>query len=191
MNFRITTLLFAFALLSVSALAEAPASVAVIAAPNTAVYSVYYRTDVAGEVKVSILNSDKKVVFSEVLSGVASFKRPYNFSQLPHGEYTIVIEDKNGKQFEQVNYTLNKIESFIRVSKVANSSDKYVLNVSSTGSEDVYVKIMNGSTVLHEQKILVNKSIGLVYNLSQLKTKTGEVTFDIVTASGKREIVAF
>jgi hypothetical protein len=191
MNFKITTLLFAFALLSVSAFAEAPASVAVVSAPNTGVYNVYYRTAVAGEVKVSIKNSSNKVVFTEVLSNVASFKRPYNFSQLPHGEYTIVIEDKNGKKVEQVNYTLSKIESNIRVSRVANTTDKYVVNVTSTGAEDVYVKISSGSTVLHEQTILVDKSFGLIYNLSQLKSKGGNITFEVITESGTSKVAAF
>jgi hypothetical protein len=191
MNFRITSLLLAFALVSVSALAEAPASMTVVSAPNTTVYNVYYKSEVAGEVKVSILNDNKKVIFSEILSNVASFKRPYNFSQLPQGDYTIVIEDKNGKQFEQVNHAFFKNESFVRVAKVSNSTNKYVLNVTSTGSEDVFVRISSGSTVLHEQTILVDKNFGLVYDLSKLKNLSGAITFEVVTESGKTEISAF
>lgn len=191
MNFRITTLLFAFALLSVTAFADAPASVAVISSVNTSVYNVFYKAEVAGDVKVSILDKNKNLIFTETFTNVASFKRPYNFSQLSEGQYTIVIEDKSGKKTEEVNYELSKVESFIRVNKVANAEGKYILNVTSTGAEDVYVKISNGSTILHEQKIVVDKTFGLIYNLSQLKNKVGEITFEVVTESGKTTVAAF
>lgn len=191
MNFRITTLFFAFALLSVTAFADAPASVAVTSSANTSIYNVFYKAEVAGDVKVSILDKNKNLIFTETFTNVASFKRPYNFSQLSEGQYTIVIEDKSGKKVEEVNHALSKVESFIRVNKLANAEGKYVLNVTSTGAEDVYVKISNGSTVLHEQKIVVDKTFGLIYNLSQLKNKVGEITFEVVTESGKTTFAAF
>jgi hypothetical protein len=193
MNFRIVSLLFTFVmLLSISAFADATASsMAVLSTTNKSVYSVFYKAEVAGNVKVSILDKNKKLIFTETISNVASFKRPYNFSQLAQGQYTIVIEDKNGKQVEQVNYVLNKVESFVRVNKVANAEGKYVLNVTSTGADDVYVKISNGSTILHEQTIVVDKNFGLIYDLTQLKGKTGYITFEVVTESGKTTVAEF
>ncbi|RAW00103.1 hypothetical protein [Pseudochryseolinea flava] len=191
MNFRITSLLFVFALLSVSAFAEAPASTkAVVSSANNSVYSVVYKSDMAGDVKVSILDKNKKLIFTETIANVASFKRPYNFSQLAEGQYTIVIEDKAGKQLEQVNYTATKVESFVRVNKVANAEGKYVLNVMSSGAEGVYVRISNASSVLHEEKIIVDKSFGLIYNLTQIKGNS-EITFEVVTDSGKTTVAEF
>ena len=69
------------------------------------VFNIHYRTAEKGRVKISIIDCKNKTVFSEVLLNTSSFVRPFNFSQLHEGVYTIVLEDKNGKQSEKINYT--------------------------------------------------------------------------------------
>src|SRR6187431_1297710 len=96
-------------LMSVVALADSPAILSVVSNANT--YTVYYKTSGTGKVRISIVNEANKLVYQEVLNNVASFSRPYNFSQLEEGKYTIVLEDKNGRQVEKVNYTQNRINS--------------------------------------------------------------------------------
>lgn len=191
MSSKLSVLVFAFVVFSASAFADAPTSLTVVPATSQ-VYKVYYKTKEAGKVKVSIINSSNQLVFSEVMSNVASFVRPYNFSELPEGEYTIVLEDKNGKQVEKVNYTMNKIVSFVKVTEVANVDNKYMLNISNNGSEVVTVKIFSGNALLHKQDVQVTGSFGLVYNLSQVKSSTNaKITFEVSTSSGKYETIAF
>jgi uncharacterized protein YaiI (UPF0178 family) len=126
------------------------------------------------------------------MNNVASFVRPYNFSELPEGEYTIVLEDKNGKQVEKVNYAMNKVVSFVKVTQVANVDNKYMLNVSNNGSEVVTVKIFSGNALLHKQDVQVTGSFGQVYNLNQVKATTdAKITFEISTSSGKYETITF
>jgi len=145
----------------------------------------------AGNVKVSIYNSSNVLVFTETINGVTSFKRPYNFSNLSQGEYTIVLEDKNGKQLQNVSYRMNTVNSFIHVSEVANAENKYILNVTNDGTESVYVKILNSDNeVLHEQHLKVTGTFGLVYNLSQVKSSS-EVTFEITTSNGNVQRMTF
>ncbi len=114
-------------------------------------YNIYYASTEAGKVKVSILNSQRQLIFTEVLNNVTSFKRPYNFSQLEEGQYSIVVEDRNGKHVDQVNYTMNKVQSFISVVEAANAENKYILSVTNNGTEEVLVKIYNGASLLHSQ----------------------------------------
>ena len=128
MKSKFSALVICF-MMSVAAIAATPTSVLVKAATKESVFNIHYSAIEKGNVKVSILDSNEKSVFNEVLTQVTSFVRPYNFSELPEGEYTIVIEDINGKQAEKINYTLNKITSFINVAKVANEGNKYWLNV--------------------------------------------------------------
>ena len=189
MNSKIISLVIA-CVLSVSAFAKTPL-LSVAPSTTASVYDVSYMGTEAGNVKVSIYNSSNVLVFSETINNVTSFKRPYNFSNLSQGEYTIVLEDKNGKQVENVSYRMNTVNSFIHVSEVANAENKYMLNVTNDGTESVYVKILNSDNeVLHEQHLKVTGTFGLVYNLSQVKPSS-EVTFEITTSNGNVQRMTF
>ena len=184
------TALVLVCLTSFAALANAPASFSIVSA-TASVYSVQYKSAETGKVKVSIYNSAKQLVFSEVLSNVASFVRPYNFSNLSEGEYTIVLEDKNGKQAEKINYAMNKITSVIKVSEVADASDKFLLNVTTTGTEVVTVRIFDSlNNMVYHKEVEVTGNLGIVYNLGQVKLKD-KVTFEVSTSNGKVETIVF
>jgi hypothetical protein len=192
MKLKINALVIA-CMMSLSAIATSPSSMTVTTTSNGSVFNINYKTTEAENVKVSIINSLNQTVFSETINNVVSFVRPYNFSQLAEGEYTIVVADKRGKQAEKVSYSLNKIASFISVSEMAHSENKYALNVNNNGSEVVYVKIYDGNEeLIHEQNVEVTGSFGLIYNLSQVKSTVGSsVTFEISTSSGKMQTIKF
>ncbi len=173
--------------------ADAPVSLDVIPAASGNVFTVYYKTPVAGEVKVSILNRNNVVVFSESLNDLSSFKRPYNFSELQHGEYTIVVEDKNGKREQKVSYESKKITSSIRIAQVSGERNKFMLNVMNNGAESVRVRIYdNAKGLVHEQEMVVSKSFGLVYNLEKVRSSQKSVImFEVSTESGKVQTAMF
>lgn len=54
----------------------------------------------------------------EVILKVNTFTRPYNFSGLPTGEYTIVVEDGTGKHVNIISYRVNKDKNMLRLSKI-------------------------------------------------------------------------
>lgn len=190
MNSKITALLFTLASITFAATANNPTPFTVVPSAKTSVYNIYYSSSEAGKVKVSILNSARRLVFTEAFANVSSFKRPYNFSQLEEGQYTIVIEDKNGKHVDQVNYTMNKVHSFISVVEAANEENKYILNVTNNGSEEVLVKIFSGASLLHSQSLKVTGNFGLVYNLTKIKSPE-TITFEVTTGSGKTQVIHF
>ena len=179
-------------MMSFAAVAAAPASLSVTASSSN-VFNITYKTAEVSHVKISIYNNSNTLVFSEVLNNVASFVRPYNFSELTEGEYTIVVSNKNGTQAEKINFASNKINSIISVSEVANTENKYVLTVTNNGTEEVFVRIFDHeSAMIHEQSVSVTGSFGLIYNLSKVKSaSTSSVTFEVSTASGKFEKITF
>jgi hypothetical protein len=67
------------------------------------------------------------------------FLRPYNFSGLSAGEYTIQIEDSNGKKTETVDYAAGKIEKLISIVKLAEEG-KYLLSVNSKAVSNFFDK---------------------------------------------------
>src|SRR5262245_60322404 len=71
-------------------------TVSVKEAGKANVYNIEYASTQKGKVEVSILNSKNETIYSEVISNLSSFVRPYNFSSLAEGEYTIAIKDENG-----------------------------------------------------------------------------------------------
>jgi len=189
MKSKITVLVLA-TFFSFAAFANAPTSFKIVAA-DASIYNVHYKAAETGKVKISIYNNVKQLVFAEILSNVASFVRPYNFSNLSEGEYTIIVEDKNGKQAETVNYAMDKVTSMIKVSEVANATDKFLLNVTSTGSDLVTVRILDSTNnLIYTQQVEVTGSLGIVYNLSQVKL-ADRVTFEVSTSNGNIETISF
>lgn len=192
---KVRNIVLAIAMLITNiALADAPApSLNVIPASSGDVFTVYYKTPSTGEVRVSILNRNNEVVFSELLEDLSSFKRPYNFSELQYGEYKIVVEDKNGKKEQKVNYGVKKINTHIRISEIIYAKNKYSLNVASDGSEIVKVRIYdNAKGLVHEQEIKVTGSFGVVYNLEKVRSSEKSVImFEVSTGSGKVQTAMF
>ena len=192
MKSKFNSLFIAFVMMSFASVAASPALLSVTASTAASVFNINYKMVEKGTVNISIYDKSNELVFTEVLIDVKSFVRPYNFSELPEGEYTIVVADKNGKQAEKVNYTLSNIFSAISVSEVANEENKYILNVTNNGTENVEVRIYdNLQTLLHVQTVNVTGSFGLIYNLNQVKAVSSTVTFEVTTNSGKVERITF
>ena len=192
MKSKINALVIACVMMSFAAVAASPVTMSVTTS-SASVFKINYKTAEVGTVKISIYDNNNQLVFVEVLNNVASFVRPYNFTEMSEGEYTIVVATKNGKQAEKVNYSVSKVESVISVSEVANAENKYMLNVTNNGTEEVYVRIFNNENILvHEQSVQVTGSFGLIYNLNKLKSTTeSNVTFEVSTSSGKFEKITF
>lgn len=184
--------IIALALVAVSsfAFAASPSLMKVIANESTGTYKVLYSAAEAGKVKLSIYDSKQKLVYAETFTGVASFARQYNFSQLAEGEYTIVAEDKNGKQVEKVSYKQNKVQSIVRITKLANADNKFMLSMVNNGTETFKVNIYDANdSLIYSEKETVNGDYAKVYNLKQ--TKVNGVRFEIVTSSGATTVVNY
>lgn len=155
------------------------------------VFAIQYKNTEKGNVRVYILNSKNQEIFSENFQNVSSFTRPYNFTQLAEGEYTIVIEDRNGKQTEKINYTRNKLVSYVHVSRVPNKENKFWLNVANNGTETLTVNIYSeNGTRLHEQSVEVTGTLSMVYDLTKVKTaKT--IVFEVVDGNNTIHTTSF
>jgi hypothetical protein len=186
-------LFIAFVAVSFASFADNTTSLSIVPTANANVYSISYKTREVGKVKISIYNKSNQLLFTETLTEVASFNRPYNFSELSEGEYTIVLEDKNGKQVEKVNYFMNKVKSLISITEVVNSENKYMLNVTNNGTDAVSVRIYDSAeNLLHTQEVEVTGHFSLIYNLSKVKPAySSQITFEVITSRGDIERITF
>ncbi len=118
MKSKFNVLVFACILSSFATSANSPASMKVTSSPSASVFNITYRSQEEGKVTISIYNKKNQLVFTEKIQHVVSFIRPYNFSKLGEGEYTIEVSDKHGKQVEKINFSRTKINSPISVSQL-------------------------------------------------------------------------
>lgn len=68
-------------------------------------FKVFYKGSKPVNVKVSIFDADHKLVFTETIRKIDGFARPYNFSNLPEGNYSIEVSDGHLREQEIVAYT--------------------------------------------------------------------------------------
>lgn len=166
------------------------ASVSVVTTEEN-VFTIQYTNTEKNNVRVSILNNKNQEIFSESFYHVSSFKRPYNFSQLAEGDYTIIIEDKNGKQTETISYRLNKVVSYVHIARVPKKEGKFWLNVASSGLEVIEVRIFDQNGVqVHAQSMEVNGTLSTVFNLNAMKNNKS-VSFEVTDANGKMHKASF
>lgn len=145
-------------------------------------FKLYYKGSQQADVKVSIRDAGDNLLFTETIKKSEGFVRPYNFSHLPEGEYTISITDSNGRQIEKISYKREKSEAFAHLLKVAGSEGKYLLTVSNKADGNVTVKIYDEANhVIYNQKEDVTSDFAKIYNLQGIP---GRFTFEVTDATG-------
>jgi hypothetical protein len=143
---------------------------------GSTLFKLYYKSEKQGRVKINIKDEAGNAIFNETLNKVSGFMRPYNFEGLPEGQYTISLEDENGKTVEKVNYKAGKVEKLIHLSKVPGEQNKYLLSVASRGAEDVFIYIFdNNGNLIHNEIQTVKGEFAQVYNLNSIESFTIEV----------------
>lgn len=186
MRSSITILFF---LISVS---FASASSLEITPSSNAVYNVYYKGTETTVVKVTILDEKNNVVFTENIRS-AGFKRPYNFRELPEGQYKVVVSGKEGEQVQTINHTkATATKSIIRVTSLAGNESRYMVTITNSASQNIAIRIYQGTGLVHEEKIKVDGSAAQIFNLNKIQARSkSAIQFEIVTEAGQIETMTF
>jgi hypothetical protein len=164
---------------------KSPTGVAVLKSGST--FKVIYKGDKEGTVKVTIYDAASKTVFSETLRKVESFVRPYNFSSLPEGDYTIEVADQNGKQVEKIGYYKGVLKRYVNLKKLAAADSRYLLTVTNKGKESLTIEIFNNAgRLVFSDKQNINGDFGKVYNLKGLP---GDFSFQVTDSAGATKTV--
>jgi hypothetical protein len=143
---------------------------------------VFYRSLSPGKVKVTILDADGREVFSENFRKTDGFMRPYNFSDLQEGDYTIELEDGNGKETQKVSYREGKILKHVNVVKISNEDSKYLLTVANKSDETLQIRIYNGANdLVYSGTEELTGNFAKLYNVKNI---FGQPTFEVVDRKG-------
>jgi hypothetical protein len=145
-------------------------------------FKVFYKGGAINKVTVNIYDSRGGKVLSDNVGRHENFVRPYNFSGLAEGQYSIELIDNNGKQVESVEFRSGKIEKLANLIKVANGESKYLLVVPSRGSDVLSVKISDANgAVVYQGTESVEGNFAKVYDL---KSISDNFTFEITDKTG-------
>ncbi len=148
-------------------------------------FALVYQAEESATVKVSIRDEANKLVFVEVLRDVNGFIRPYNFSTLPEGNYSIVIEGEGTKQVEKIAYFAGTSQKRAFVTKLVG--DRFLVSAPVTQEEQLTIRIYNQrQQLLHKETHAVDSDFAKIYRIEKLD---GAVTFEVVRGNGKAELI--
>lgn len=155
---------------------------------NGTTFKLYYKAASESDVKVSILNEEGKVVFSEVLKNIDGFVRPYNLSSIPNGEYTIEVADQTTTHREKVMIGAPQKTELATLLPVSGDAGKYVLTVPTKESKDISVRIFADDKVIYDEVVAITTDFARIYNLKKVK---GDLTFEIKDQKGNQTVVNY
>ncbi|GHN02213.1 hypothetical protein WSM22_37020 [Cytophagales bacterium WSM2-2] len=136
---------------------------------NGEVFKVIYNGQDLVNVKVEISDSEGEKVFTEDIISIHGFIRPYNFSQLPKGDYTFCLTDDAGKSIEKVRYQEQMNESHStwtpHVARL-NSEERKVLVALPQAPKSFSVHIYDhNDELVYFETHTINKDFARVYHL--------------------------
>lgn len=145
---------------------------------------VLYKGSEQSDVKILIFDEQDQIIFTEKIKNTAGFARPYNFSNLPQGNYKIELIDNNGSHVEHINYSIKPVHrsKVTYVARVTGSTDSFILSVPNKGTDDISVTIYNDEdAVLYSGKETITGDFAKIYTL---KNYTGKVKFVVTDSKG-------
>lgn len=145
---------------------------------------VFYKGDDLTDVKVTILDENDQLVFTEKIKKTNGFTRPYNFSNLPSGNYKIQLVDDSGIQVEHINYAPRpeKRQKTSYVARVGGTTDKFILAVPNKGGDKISVTILTDEdAVLYKGDEAIEGDFAKVYTL---KHYVGPLRFVVTDSQG-------
>jgi hypothetical protein len=132
------------------------------------IFKVIYKNGDLSSVKVSIANEDGEQVFTEEVISNQGFIRPYNFSQLPKGYYTIHVADGSDEKSKKIHFTDQPWAAHL--SRLSNDKMKIMVAVPHQGVNDFTIQILDrNNQVIYEEDQKVDAEFAKVFNLNKLE----------------------
>jgi len=139
-----------------------------------------YLSDGECKVKVNIYNQEGTRLFSESIKNSKSFKKAYDLSKLPVGEYEFEIIDNKKVVSEKVKVAPSEEDlRYIKASVVKEEGDKYSVKVIGEIVDPIAVNIYDKyGKLVYGDLIDIKNSFSRMYDLSKSFGK--DVKFEVV-----------
>ena len=147
-----------------------------VTSANSNVYQLTYKGRSETKAIVNIRNANKELVFTEKIKNLGAFARPYNFSNLPDGMYTMeVVEGEviTKKVIYHGDFSPNiEIPTNLNVVSVKPFRDNntFKLTIINGGKTRANISILDADgRIVYNGYEIFEKSFSRLYNLEDLK----------------------
>lgn len=131
------------------------------------VFKVIYKSPDLSNVKVSIVDNNGTEVYAEKLISIQEFARPYNFSELPKGDYTIFVEDGSGKKSEKIHFIDQPW--IAHISRLKDEGVKVMVAVPNKGVTDFTLQVLDpNDQLIYTENQKIDADYAKVFNLKNL-----------------------
>ncbi|MBL7858798.1 MAG: hypothetical protein JNM57_14005 [Cyclobacteriaceae bacterium] len=152
------------------------------------IVKLFYKSEKPAKVRVTIYDRHNTIVLTENIKKLDGFMRPYNFSSLPEGDYTIEVADENGKQIEKIDYHHASFKKLGHLVKIQDT-EKYMLMLANRGEDVVDIKVLDGKRNLAYQGTeKISNDFSKVFDLTNLK---GDFSLEITDKSGTTLVLTY
>lgn len=153
------------------------AELVVVAEAENGLFHIKYTDERTCNTRMIIKDADGNRIFSEVIRNQCSFIRPYNFSQLPYGRYTIIATNEYN---EKVTYVDHRPEPEVRVQhRIIKMADgRYLLQIPKADVTRVQVSIKTDQELLYFKNVKLTGDFACIYNIKNLPDST-PVKFEV------------
>lgn len=139
------------------------------------VYTLIYKGKECRKVTIKILDENQNIVFTEQIRKYGSFVRPYNFSGLQEGIYTMMVNDDSGVVTKQIYHRISPVAvlksdlKYINFTKLSGADNKYKLTIVDFENDDVVVSIFDQQNhLLYEGTELLEDNFAKIYDLGDV-----------------------
>jgi hypothetical protein len=148
-------------------------------------FKLLYKSETLTNVKVSIFDEKKKLVFSETIKNTLGFARPYSLVNLEKGNFTVAVEDHSGVTIQKISTMRTESTKLVNMLKLSNGQSKYLLTVGGKGEETITLNIYDGQRqLIHSETKAIAGDFAQVYNLSKVR---GTPSFEVLHENGSLE----
>jgi hypothetical protein len=159
-------LIFLFVLLAASQ-ATLAAELSVVAKAENGLFHIKYTDERTCNTRMVIKDAEGNRIFSEVIRNQCSFIRPYNFTQMPYGRYTVIATNEFGEKVTYVEHQ-PKPEVDVRYNVFRRSDGKYLLLIPKSAVSQIHVSISNGEELLYFKNVKLNGDFACIYDIKNL-----------------------
>jgi hypothetical protein len=150
-----------------------------------AILKLFYKATGKSNVKVTIYDDRGAQVFTETIKHVSDFLRPYNFSALRKGDYSIELIDDSGKTVKTFSYneeSEKKDDKQIYLRAYPKDKSKYILSVNSKQKDVLSIKIYNQAhEIVYKSTEQISGDFSKIYNPAK---NVSNLTFEITDQAG-------
>jgi hypothetical protein len=174
-NMKKNILIAAFAMVAGAASAQ---NVAIENSNRPAVYNVVCRSAQPVKAQITVSDLGGETIMVDEVTGT-NFARPYNFENLPFGDYQVAVTTAEGTKNLTINHKDAELVKNVAIKSMDNS--KYQLTVMGNKAENVLVNIYDRERELvYSDVIKTQGNVSRVYDLNRINSNS--YVFEVMAA---------